>query len=346
MVRGSISYSRMPQVTLYDISYDLDYLDSWIVASNNLIASFNISAFSYQVMASLNFTCQTPSTQVVLDKINSSNFSLSDSPHSIWPRPDESNFNSWKPPDAVVNYDSNSFIYNISESTPNIYMNVSEQWQGVPIIQTRAVTNLTQNNINFLIFQPNGVIEINIAQVNQVGLIQINIQNQVKLQIPDPVYFVTINYIWNDPIAFTFKLINEPPFLQSNLSEISDVINKELTINLVFIDVENDQVQINIKSDLFSFDSNASIQKVSKNNYKILWTPTAQDAKTVNVNLTYFDQFHILNPQLAQFKIAVSSMIDPYFASDLTTATIFAGQQTKIDIPVIMNPSNVGIDFK
>ena len=233
----------------------------------------------------------------------------------------------------------------ISDSTPNIFVNISQQWQGVTINQTTLVSILPDVQSNFLNFLPDGVAEIVISEVTQVGDFNVTISNQMKLLSPNMTNYRTIKYIWDDPITFAFVLINQAPTLDSDLGNLKGIVNEQFVINLVFSDNENDHVMIRFEADSVSFNMNSNIEEVNKNNYTVTWTPSIDDIGVLEVNLFFFDQFHTVNTP-ANFQIKVSEITIPTFVNNLTDTSVFVGQQTNITLPSILNPSNASINFR
>ena len=333
----------MYQISLFKISYDLEYLDSWVTTFNDIGVSFT-NDYSYTIMTNMTISWILSNTQLVLDTISCSEFELSDSPHKIWPRPDLNNYSSCTPPSSSILSQNSTFSLLVSDSNPKNLLNVWEQCQGVPINQTSLVFILPDIQTNFLNFQPNWVVEIITNEVNQVGDFILSIQNQVKLLSPNMTNFRQIEYIWNDPITFTLKLLNSVPQLQSNLSIIHWFVGDKWPVFLEFTDKENDQIQLNVQSSSNSFNIDQSIEESSLNNYTITWTPTLQDVGSITINLTYFDQFHQLSPQSVQLIIEVINFA--YFESILKVQIIYAGQQNIIVIPKIINYANTTINLE
>ena len=280
-----------------------------------------------------------------LDIIESTEFTFDDSPHTIIPRPSIKSYDLYRPPDAEIVSINNRFKLNISDSIPNIYVTVSEQWQGVPINQTFLQSISPDVPSNFLNFLPNGGVEIIPSQVTQVGNFTIVIVNQLMLQSSKNSNYRVIEYINDDALAFTLELINLPPQLKTNINRIEGYVNKEIIIDLVFIDSEDDHVGVRMETGLTSFNTNGTIEERSKNVYIIIWTPSTNDIGISEFSLFYFDNFHsTLFPVLIQVEILEIKI--PYFESNLTSASIYAGQQSDIPLPLILNPSNSTIDFK
>ena len=340
----NINSDRQYQISLLKISYNLDYLDSWIAPETNIIIYTNYT-YSYQVVSSISLNWQVSSSPIQVDTIDSSQFSFNDTSHTIWPRPDVLQYDNCKPPGTKF-YNSSMFLsLKISDSTPNIFVNISQQWQGVPINQTTLASILPDVQSNFLNFLPDGVAEIAISEVTQVGYFNITIRNQMKLLSPNMTNFRTIEYIWDDPITFTLVLINQEPTLDSDLGNLKGIVNEQFAINLVFTDNENDHVMIRFETDSVSFNMNANIEEVAKNNYTITWTPSIDDIGVLEFNLFFFDQFHTANTSV-NFQITISEITIPSFINNLTDTSVFAGQQTNITLPPILNPSNASINFR
>ena len=77
-------------------------------------------------------------------------------------------------------------------------VDISDQWQGVPINQTMLLSISPQVDTNFLTFLPKGVLEINTRYISQVGLFSLQIVNQVKILSPNittvcPIHFDFFN---------------------------------------------------------------------------------------------------------------------------------------------------------
>ena len=340
----NINSDRQYQISLLKISYNLNYLDSWIAPETNIIIYTNYT-YNYQLVSNISLSWQVSSSPTQLDTIESSEFSFNDTSNTIWPRPDVLRYDNCKPPGTKINNSSIYLSFEISDSTPNIFVNISQQWQGVPINQTTLVSILPDVQSNFLNFLPNGVAEIVISEVTQIGVFNITISNQMKLLSPNMTNFRTIKYVWDDPITFALVLINQEPTLDSDLGNLIGIANEQFVINFVFIDNENDHVMIRFDTDSVFFDMNANIEEIYKNNYTVTWTPSINDIGVVEINLFFFDQFHTANPPV-NFQIKIYEITIPSFANNLTDTSVLAGQQTHITLPSILNPSNASINFR
>ena len=337
------NYNRMNQISLFKMSYDLEYLDSWITPLEDVETYFT-SAYYFTNMVNMTFTWKQTYIPVNLDVILRSEFEFNNTPLTIWPRPDINNYSNCKPPSSSFLSQSNRFYLALNDSTPNTLLKIWEQWQGVPINQTSLISILPNSQTDFLNFQPNCVIEIITNKVNQVDTFTLIVQNQMKLLSPNMTNFRQIEYIWNDQITFTLELYNSIPQLKSSLSTVTSFVGKELPINLEFADSEDDQVIFVVKSSSESFNISSLIQETNPNNYIITWIPTLQDEGSVTINLTYFDQFHQLTPQSAQLNFVIYN--SAYFETAWGNQTIYVGQKSYVLIPNIINLTNQPINLE
>lgn len=156
--------------------------------------------------------------------------------------------------------------------------------------------------------------------------------------------FRQIEYVWNDPVVLELTLVNSAPQLVSSLSTIKAFVGQQLSILLEFADAENDRVQIIVKSASDSFSTYSTIDENTANNYTITWTPTLQDIGPMSVYVTYFDKFHQLSPQLAQINLEID--ISVYFEYASANQTVYAGQQSSIAVPTIINPANTTFSLR
>ena len=231
------------------MDYNLTYLNSWMSAENKL--SFYIVDISYSFIEqpTLNFACSIQTSLLVLDSISSQSYEFPDSLHSIWPRPYlKGDFQSCRSPQASFMTGESNLIYNVNDSSHNIVVNLCEQCQGIPINQTKILSISPNIDSSFLNFLPNGQLEILMNEVNNIGSYSITIQNQIKLLNPNMTSYRIIDYIWDDPLNLNIELINNYPKIKTNLTSFTIMVNKELSFNILFLDDEDDQVNISLSS--------------------------------------------------------------------------------------------------
>ena len=73
----NINSDRQYQISLSKISYNLDYLDSWIAPETNIVIYTNYT-YSYQVVSNISLSWQISSLPIQVDTIDSNKFSFND----------------------------------------------------------------------------------------------------------------------------------------------------------------------------------------------------------------------------------------------------------------------------
>ena len=219
---------------------------------------FDIYNITYNLVEqpSLSFEWSALIPSNSLDAIPSGDYEFSDSPHQIWPRPYLKNYNStWSVPQAQLVISSSGLSYSINDTSTNASVQISEQCQGVPINQTTAIINGPQNTANFFVFQPNGILNIDLGGVDQVGVYELTIQNQEKLLNSTGNSANQFIYISDDPLGFKIEFKNEYPVLNSSLNFATAYINQVYSFSIVFKDLEGDQVYISLTSPTATIDA-------------------------------------------------------------------------------------------
>ena len=250
---NAMNYQRMKQITLLKVNYDFSYRDSWINSINEITINISNISYSFLEQPSLTFTCSVSTTQLILDSVSSQDYNFSDSPHNIWARPYLQSEN-WKSPQTNFVNNLAKFTFNVDDLSSSDMLNLCEQWQGVPINQTKINFISPDVDAGFLSFMSNGQLMIKLGEVGNVGNYSITIQNQLKLLNSSMTNFRSIDYIWDNPINFNIELSNNIPILKSNLVLFKVKVNTQLDLNILFEDEENDQVYFSLISQTSSID--------------------------------------------------------------------------------------------
>ena len=342
------NYDRQYQITLLKLSYDMEYLDTWRTQEFSFVVTQDNTSYVYTEIASLNFVCKISNSEYFPETYPSSSFNFSQSPHVIFPRYYiRGDLNSWRGPQAVIlPQNQNLTILLTSNNTLPIELIVWEQCQKVPINQTMIISVNPDYNQNFINFLPDGKLIIEISEVFQVDLFTISIANQLSLLNPDIKSYSQFEYLWDNSIEFQIELKNSIPQLNLNKNKFEAYLNSEFSLNLNFHDQENDIVYFRFSSQSSTIVDTSNFTAWGLNNYTITWTPTSFDIGISMVTINYYDQYHSRVPETALIEINVANYTMLVFESNLADQSIFAGQKTQIELPKIINPSNVQINLR
>ena len=77
----------MNQISLFKISYDFEYVDSWYIPADGIVTYLFANVNSFTNVENITLTWKLSNTPIALDEISKNEFAFSNSPHIIWPRP-------------------------------------------------------------------------------------------------------------------------------------------------------------------------------------------------------------------------------------------------------------------
>ena len=250
---------------MFKFSYNFTSLDAWMSPTDGMVFKIVNQSYSFEEQSSMLFTCSISNSQNLLDVIPSGDYEFSDSPHSIWPRPYlKGDFAACRAPQAVSVVNNTNLAYQVSDNSSDVLLHISEQCQGVPINQTKVVSIFPRIDTSFLNFTSNGELDLKLKDVAQIGNYSVTIQNQVKLLNPNMTNYSVMDYIWEDSIHFYIEFSNNSPIIQTNLVEFTALINEFLTINVYFMDAEDDQVYFALDSLTCSIGYTSEITQTQK----------------------------------------------------------------------------------
>ena len=252
-------------ITINKISYDLNYFESCIsydIGISSFLLDIN---YTFQEMTNMIFNWAVSNQILNVDSISSSIYNFSDSPYSIWPRPySKEYFADWVAPSSYIVFTNDTFSLKINDTMASILVQVSEQWQDVPINQTSKQSISPDIQFSYFNFLQNGQAQIDWTSINEVGVYSVTIKNQLKLTNPNNTNFRMIDYLWDNQTTFQIVLINDIPKLQSNLKNYTINIDEDLSISLTFSDSENDTVNFAFQSLTWSITDTSSVFEVEK----------------------------------------------------------------------------------
>ena len=334
-------------ITINKISYDLNYVESCIsydIGVSSFLLDLN---YTFQEMTNMTFNWVISNQILNVDSISSSIYNFSDSPYSIWPRPySKEYFADWVAPSSYIVFTNNTFSLKINDTMSTILIQVSEQWQDVPINQTSIQSISPDIQFSYLNFLQNGLAQIDWSSINEVGVYSVTIKNQLKLMNQNNTNFRVIDYLWDNQMTFQIELINDTPQLQANLRNYTINIDEDLSFSLTFSDSENDTVNFEFQSLTWSITDTSTVVKVNNNNYNISWTPITTDLGINTINLIYYDRFHQNSASSIQFTIEVTNITNPYFKDQLKNINVLAGVETNYLLPEIVNPSSLVLNLR